>query len=196
MERSWPPTQPAASRHEARRAGLHSVAWRLQDIWADLNARYFHGALPPIEIQWSRRLTASAGMFVSRTGPRAREQGARRRLIRLSVPLLHAPALAPADAERELVATLAHEMIHQWQFDVLKRRPDHGAAFQRKMAVMNRDGLAVTVRHELERAVRAFIRHVWRCERCGCLYERQRRSISPIRHRCGRCRGALNEVVP
>jgi len=29
---------------------------RVQAQWADLNARYFGGALPPIEIQWSARL--------------------------------------------------------------------------------------------------------------------------------------------
>lgn len=166
---------------------------RLQALWADLNARYFRGTLPPIEIQWSRRLTSSTGMFVSRVGPRARPRPERHRVIRLSVPLLRGPVPAP---ERELLATLAHEMIHQWQYDRLRRRPDHGAEFRRKMVRMNRDGLGIAVRHDLEEAVRAFVRHVWRCTRCGCLYERQRRSISPIRHRCGRCRGPLREVPP
>ena len=43
---------------------------RLHAHWADLNARYFGGALPPIEIVWSSRLTPSAGLFVSHTRPR------------------------------------------------------------------------------------------------------------------------------
>lgn len=165
---------------------------RLQALWADLNARYFRGALPPIEIHWSRRLTSSTGMFVSRVGPRTVGRPERHRVIRLSVPLLRGPVPAP---EREVLATLAHEMIHQWQYDRLRRRPDHGAEFRRKMAAMNRDGLGIAVRHDLEAAVRAFVRHVWKCKRCGCLYERQRRSISPLRHRCGRCRGLLCEVT-
>ena len=31
----------------------------LAAIWFDLNVRYFDGALPPIDLVWSRRLTSS-----------------------------------------------------------------------------------------------------------------------------------------
>jgi len=48
---------------------------QLQSQWSELNTRYFGGALPPIEIVWSSRLTSSAGMFVSHAGPRSREDG-------------------------------------------------------------------------------------------------------------------------
>src|SRR6185295_5810023 len=106
----------------------------LQDLWRTLNLRYFDGALPPIPIVWSRRLTSSAGLFITREGPRPRrghsEPGGERRLIRLSVPLLQRPEVSPQDVR----ITLAHEMIHQWQFDVLKRRPNHGPDFRRKMS--------------------------------------------------------------
>jgi predicted SprT family Zn-dependent metalloprotease len=164
----------------------------LQCLWADLNRDWFGGNLPPIEIVWSRRLTASAGLFVSRGGPRRPAPGARR-LIRLSAPLL---LDAPDQAGRELLATLAHEMIHQWQFDVLARRPNHGPDFRRKMDEMNRAGLGITVRHDLAEAVRKLARYAWRCLKCGQTYERQRRTIRPSRHRCGSCRGALGEVSP
>src|SRR5512134_2752834 len=97
----------------------------LQHRSRTLNARFLAGQLPPITIVWSRRLTASAGMFVSRGGPRS-PSGRGRREIRLSRPLLERLARRTACAEQELLNTLAHEMIHQWQFDVLKRRPDHG----------------------------------------------------------------------
>lgn len=167
---------------------------RLQEAWGELNVRYFQGALSPIEIAWSRRLMSSAGMFVSRVGPRARTaHGAGpstgRRLIRLSVPLLQ------RQPEQEIISTLAHEMIHQWQFDVLKRRPNHGADFHRKMAAMNRDGLAVTIRHSLDDAVEALAKYAWRCLRCGRHYRRQRRTIRPNQHRCGHCRGPLREIL-
>jgi len=99
-------------------------------------------------------------------------------------------------AEREIIGTLAHEMIHQWQFDVLKRRPNHGPDFARKMAAMNRDGLGITVCHRYDEAVRAFATHAWQCRRCGKVYERQRRTIQPSRHRCGACLGQLREVLP
>lgn len=166
----------------------------LQQIWTELNHRHFKGALPPIDIVWSRRLTGSAGLFVSRGGPRTPLAGPRRRLIRLSAPLLQAGEDAAA-REIELRGTLAHEMIHQWQFDVLKRRPNHGPDFHRKMEMMNRDGLRITVHHDLAAAARPWLRYAWRCIACGQVYERQRRTIRPSRHRCGACRGKLEELM-
>lgn len=165
----------------------------LQCLWAELNRRHFGGGLPAIEIVWSRRLTASAGLFVSRGGPRNPVPGGRQRRIRLSAPLLRETS---DRAEREVLATLAHEMIHQWQFDVLKRRPNHGPDFRRKMEELNRAGLGVTVRHDLTEAVRRLANYAWLCLRCGRTYERQRRTIEPRRHRCGRCRGELGEISP
>jgi len=165
----------------------------IQDIWRDLNRRYFHDKLRPISIVWSRRLTASVGMFVSHVGPRAQQaspevHGSERRLIRLSIPLLQDQ---PYD---ELIGTLAHEMIHQWQYDILKRRPDHGPEFHRMMAHMNRDGLGITIRHSLEKAVHALTKYTWRCTDCGRDYHRQRKTIRPGRHRCGQCLGKLREL--
>lgn len=165
---------------------------RLQGLWTGLAHRYFQGRLPPIAIEWSRRLTASAGLFVSRVGPRSRrvercETRGSARMIRLSLPLLG------GQDEDEIIRTLAHEMIHQWQFDVRKRRPAHGQDFREWMARMNRDGLAVTLRHSLILQVEAFTRYLWHCAQCGMTYPRQRRTIHPRRHCCGRCRGRLLE---
>ena len=118
-----------------------------------------------------------------------------RRQIRLSLPLLGRLADATAFAEQEIVNTLAHEMIHQWQYDVLKRRPDHGLDFLRKMTEMNRSGLVgVTLYHGLTEQVRAVARYQWRCQECGRDYHRSRRSIREHRHRCGACRGRLELV--
>ena len=166
---------------------------QLRAHWTDLNTRYFGGVLPSIEIVWSTRLTSSAGMFVSHAGPRSREDGhdgRARRLIRLSTPLLQNLS------EHELLTTLAHEMIHQWQFDVRKRRPDHGPDFLEKMDAMNRDGLKITIHHTLDEEVSAFMTYAWRCLECGQDYQRQRRTIRPKDHRCGACRGPLGEVLP
>ena len=170
----------------------------VQALWADLNVRFFGGALPPIQIDWSSRLTSSAGMFVCRTGPRTRgvatgETLRERRVIRLSAPLLR--RTSPWD-EGTLASTLAHEMIHQWQFDILKRRPSHGPDFCRKMTEMNHAGLGISIRHDLQDAVRALTRYTWRCQRCGRAYERQRRTIRPGRHFCGACCGPLRELGP
>ncbi len=166
----------------------------LQALWARYNEQYFSGALTPIPIVWSARLTSSVGMFVSRTGPRcpperAAAAGTDRRCIRLSSKLLKQPG-----REREIALTLAHEMIHQWQYDVLKRRPNHGPDFRRMMDRMNEDGLGVTLYHALGRDVDALARYVWRCEHCGYLYRRQRRTIRPHMHYCGACQGPLSEL--
>lgn len=166
---------------------------QIQDIWHDLNRRYFGERLQLIQIVWSRRLTASVGMFVSHVGPRTphprlQAQNGERRIIRLSIPLLQ------DQPEQEMIGTLAHEMIHQWQYDILKRRPNHGPEFHRIMAIMNRDGLGITIRHSLDKAVHALTKYTWRCTECGRDYHRQRNTILPGRHRCGECLGKLREL--
>ncbi len=166
----------------------------LQDMWRRIAQQYFDGRLPAITIEWSVRLTASTGMFVSQVGPRSRfmstenRHGAARR-IRLSAPLLC------DQSEAEIIRTLAHEMIHQWQYDVKKRWPNHGPDFHDVMARMNIDGLGITVRHSLNQQVEQFSKYLWRCVACGTSYRRQRRSISARRHRCGNCHGELQEFL-
>jgi predicted SprT family Zn-dependent metalloprotease len=173
---------------------------QLTTIWSDLNTRYFGGTLPPIDIVWSTRLTASVGLFVTTIGPRISVQrwgmtAPRRREIRLSVPLLARVVAKTPYGEHEITSTLAHEMIHQWQYDILKRRPNHGPDFLRKMTEMNRDGmLAITTYHSLTDEVIALTRFAWRCRQCGRVYRRQRRTIEPRRHHCGVCRGSLQEL--
>ncbi len=162
-------------------------------MWQDLACRFFENRLPAITIEWSTRLTASAGLFVSQVGPRSRwvssayRHGAAR-VIRLSAPLLR------GEPEAELRGTLAHEMIHQWEFDIRKRRPSHGPTFREMMDRMNEAGLGITIRHQLNKTVDALNRYAWECVRCGMAYHRQRRTIMPARHLCSRCRGALVEV--
>jgi len=170
----------------------------LQTHWRNLNARYFDNRLPPIAIVWSQRLTSSVGMFASRGGPRSAQYATpdgTRREIRLSRPLLERLAERTSYAEQELLNTLAHEMIHQWQFDILKRRPNHGLDFLRKMTEMNRSGeVAITTYHSLQKEVLALSRFAWRCTNCGEIYRRQRKTIKPRRHQCGHCHGTLQEL--
>jgi predicted SprT family Zn-dependent metalloprotease len=103
-------------------------------------------------------------------------------------------SLLQGQSEQEIIRTLAHEMIHQWQYDVLKRRPNHGPDFHRMKDILNREGYGVTVRHGLEQAVLSFSKYMWRCLNCGVAYHRQRRTIRPAVHRCGTCRGLLREI--
>lgn len=94
----------------------------------------------------------------------------------------------------EIVRTLAHEMIHQWQFDVRHCRPSHGPDFLAKMHGMNHDGLGVSLYHHLDEAVQLWNRYAWQCVQCGFEYQRQRRTISTSRHRCAQCGGKLKET--
>lgn len=94
----------------------------------------------------------------------------------------------------EVVRTLAHEMIHQWQFDVRHCRPSHGPDFLAKMHRMNHNGLAVSRYHHLDEAVQSWNRYAWQCVQCGFEYQRQRRTIRTNSHRCGQCGGRLKET--
>lgn len=166
----------------------------LQTMWQHLSSRFFENRLPAIRIEWSSRLTASSGLFVSQVGPRSRWVSAAyrhgdARVIRLSAPLLR------GEPEAELLGTLAHEMIHQWEFDIRKRHPSHGPIFREMMNRMNEEGLAISIRHQLDENVAMWNRYAWQCIRCGMAYYRQRRTIVPSRHLCSRCRGALVEVT-
>lgn len=158
----------------------------LQTSWRDLNVQYFGGQLPAITISWSKRLTASAGMFRAKTLHCEPHDGGGSRLIRLSMPLLS------GEPDSEVIGTLAHEMIHQWEHDILKKSAGHGPDFHRMMAVMNRNGMNITVRHGLQ-GVEAFLRYCWQCVGCGFVYRRQRRTITK-QHRCGKCRSSLKQI--
>lgn len=168
--------------------------------WERFNRQYFAGRLPPIPIQWSGRLTSSLGLFMSRVGPRTNVSESSlpdrdRRCIRLSLPLIGRMPTDRLSREELILNTLAHEMIHQWQYDILKRRPDHGPDFRRKMREINRHGsLNITIYHSLSNEVYALARHAWRCQRCGEVYRRLRRTIHPRLHVCALCHGPLKET--
>ncbi len=177
----------------SRLADLPLSLEELQTMWSSLNASYFDNRLPSIEIQWSTRLTSSVGLFVSRSGPRTLQVSPETRhgtgrVIRLSLPLLREQPVA------EIRGTLAHEMIHQWQFDVKKCYPSHGREFRRVMNLMNEDSLGITIYHALTKEVEALSKYTWQCQQCGREYHRQRKSLSPKTHRCGYCWGDLREI--
>lgn len=175
---------------------------KLVQEWEALNIRYFGQVLSPITIAWSPRLTASLGVFVCQRhhGPASRVLSRSMRffasIIRLSTPLFASLARRPQVAERELRRTLAHEMIHQWQAEWLHILPNHGPTFVTVMERMNEDGCSVSIYHSWKHEVEQLSRHAWVCNECGLVYRRQRRTISPRYHRCGKCRGTLRVLPP
>jgi hypothetical protein len=78
---------------------------------------------------------------------------------------------------------------------VKKWCPSHGREFRRIMTLMNDDGLGITIYHSLGEDARVSVKLTWRCAWCGHAYHRQRHTLSTERHRCGLCRGPLQEIV-
>ncbi len=175
---------------------------KLIQEWESLNIRYFSRVLSPITITWSPRLTASLGVFVYQRhhGPAPRVLSRSMRsfgsIIRLSTPLFASLVRRPQTGERELRRTLAHEMIHQWQAERLHIIPNHGPTFVTVMERMNEDGCGVSIYHSWRHEVEQLSRHAWVCDDCGLVYRRQRRTISPRYHRCGKCHGTLRALPP
>lgn len=110
------PFRPHMSSHETRDERA------LQNLYAELNARYFDCILPPCRIAWSRQLTRAAGNI-----------DVKRAIIKLSVPLLidafdaidsptrslfgpeyEVCGVPCQNAEEALREILKHEMIHLW----------------------------------------------------------------------------------
>ncbi len=91
---------------------------RLQALHAALNAERFGGALRDIPVRVSRRMRSRLGHYVPAGEHAAVEIVVSRRHIR-------------RDGWDDVVDTVLHEMVHQWQ-DESGLRVDHGAAFRRK----------------------------------------------------------------
>jgi len=154
------------------------------DIYAlidELNHEYFGDTLPLCEVKWSRQLTRAAGSI-----------DVRRRLIKLSVPLLidaYATGAAGAgfeicgvrchDSQTALREILKHELIHLWLF-VHGRPHGHTAEFRAKARAVGqpktRHGIALPVPKS------GWLYH---CPSCGVESPRRRRYGRPVA--CGRC---------
>lgn len=144
----------------------------LQQLYADYNARYFDGVLPPCRIVWSRQLTRAAGNIQVKS-----------RLIKLSVPLLretfHSNSLFPreysvcgvpcADTGSATREILKHEMIHLWLHE--RGLPSgHSAAFRAKARQLGQS----KIRHEIALpAPKNF--YLYSCLHCLREYSRRRR---------------------
>ncbi|MGK7913074.1 MAG: SprT family zinc-dependent metalloprotease [Synechococcus sp.] len=162
----------------------------LEALFTQLNRELFDHQIPVIPVAWSKRMTRAAGLFWWKQhldGKKPEfEYG-----IRLSLPLLQQRPHA------DLLATLAHEMIHAWVSLYLEDlRHGHGTLFQTKMAEVNRiqSEFEVTQHHSFTEEVQRHTKYRWDCSQCGAIYRRQRNSIDVKRHRCGKCRGQLKPV--
>ena len=159
---------------------MSSVA--LQNLYVSLNAECFDGSLPPCRIEWSRRLTRTAGNI-----------DVRQRLIKLSVPLLRDAFRTDSlfgvehvvcgvlcagadDAVREI---LKHEMIHLWLHE--QGLPSgHTAEFRAKAKSIGQPRTRHNIALPPPRSG-----WIYACSACGDSFTRRRRYGKPVA--CARC---------
>ena len=163
----------------AARLELPCSEKELLDLYAALRLKYFRDAsgspvLPPpeaVRVEWSSRVTASAGICYSK-----------QRVIRLST---HYHARFPDEVE----ATLLHEMIHLIV-------PGHGAEFYRWMEQIRAQGGRVQ-RYAKERALpKKGVKWLYTCISCRRSYPYTRRlAYGGQRHYCKRCGPRLGRLV-
>ena len=158
-----------------------------KENFKEFNKKVFKGALGAVEVQWSTRLTKTAGLTRLKRqgkGPDQRRIAA----IELSTKLI--------DQEDRLRSTLMHEMCHAaaWLVDAV-HKPPHGSCFKKwaDTGMRKINGMLVTTTHSY---VTNTYKFAWACTTEGCpvTYQRHSRSVDPDRHRCGKCKGKLIEI--
>ncbi|HVZ78286.1 MAG TPA: SprT-like domain-containing protein [Gemmatimonadaceae bacterium] len=109
---------PAPPRRERTHPDDEPLVARLRLWHAQLNAERFGGTLRTIPLRVSRRMRSRLGHYVPSTSAEGVEIVISRRHLR-------------RDPVADVLDTLLHEMVHQWQ-DETGLPVDHGAAFRRK----------------------------------------------------------------
>ena len=100
------------------------------------------------------------------------------------------------DSEDRLRSTLCHEMCHaaQWLVDGVAK-PPHGSVFKKwaQLSMRKVNGMLVTTTHDY---VTNSFKFAWECTVDGCdfIIQRHSRTVDPLRHCCGKCRGKLIEI--
>lgn len=99
--------------------------------------------------------------------------------------------------ENRLLNVLAHEFCHLATFMIsgVTTNP-HGKEFKswasKCSAVFSCRGVQVTTKHSYE----IEFKYKWGCVKCGMEYQRHSKSIDTQRHRCGSCKGSLEQIRP
>jgi hypothetical protein len=96
------PGRRAPTRREATHPDDLRFAERLTEAHAALNEQLFEGALKPLAIRVSRRMRRKLGHYALAAGARPADIAIGRHHIR-------------RDAWEDVIQTLIHEMVHQWQ---------------------------------------------------------------------------------
>ncbi|PWY94393.1 hypothetical protein BO94DRAFT_563051 [Aspergillus sclerotioniger CBS 115572] len=106
------------------------------------------------------------------------------------------------DAEDRLIKTLAHEFCHLANYMISGVLKDaHGKSFYQwadKVKESLKDHpiygrhIEITTNHDYD----IDYKYVWRCVDCSMDYKRHSKSIDVRKHRCGTCKGLLQQIKP
>ena len=118
--------EPSYPKDYVERMRCQALAWRLADAWRDYNATYVRGCMVPPVIQ-----VCLMGQRLGAWYPETRE-------LRISY------AHVTCDSWHAVLATLRHEMAHQFTDEVLRAHGEtaHGSAFRQACEVLRADPAA------------------------------------------------------
>ncbi|RDW94032.1 uncharacterized protein DSM5745_01354 [Aspergillus mulundensis] len=184
----------------------------LDDHVSDGKVQRLSAATGGVRIVWSKTLQTTAGraswkrdrsIVSSRsTSPADSSSGSEAP----SVTTKHYATIELAekiiDDEDRLLNTLAHEYCHLANYIVSDVRDQpHGTSFKawgRKCKERLKDHpvyggrIEVTTKH----SYKIDYKYVWTCVDCCQNYGRHSKSIDPGKHRCGKCKGLLQQIKP
>lgn len=123
------PRGRAGARRESTHPDDVPYAARLTDAHAELNARLFASSLQPMTVRVSRRMKRKLGHYCLASSDRPADIAIARRHIR-------------RDAWDDVMHTLLHEMVHQWQQET-GLPVAHDRAFREKAREVGIDPRAV-----------------------------------------------------
>ncbi|KAK4192277.1 SprT-like family-domain-containing protein [Podospora australis] len=148
-----------------------------------------------IQIIWSKTLNTTAGRANWKCQTTTTTDGIEKKKKHFASIELSDKVI---DDELRLLNVVAHEFCHLANYMItgLTTNP-HGKEFKEWGAKCEKHfgktrGIVVTTKHTYE----IDFKYVWSCVECLTEYKRHSKSIDPLRHKCGRCKGTLNQVKP
>ncbi|KAF2743678.1 hypothetical protein M011DRAFT_489613 [Sporormia fimetaria CBS 119925] len=152
-----------------------------------------------IKLIWSKTLKTTAGRANWRREKIRLRMGPHPTDIRTEYRHVCSIELAEKviDNDERLCNVLAHEYCHLTTFMIseVSNNP-HGAEFKSWAHKVSRafahKNVHVTTKHSYQIAYK----YVWECVGCGYEYKRHSKSVDPVRHSCGKCKGRLLQTKP
>lgn len=200
------PSKRSRAEIEAKKDFENRKHQLVEDFFRELDERITDGKISElaastggVKLVWSKTLNTTAGRANwKRETQKVRNLDGTTTVIKRQHASIELAEKVIDDEER-LLNVVAHEFCHLANFMVsgIKDQP-HGHQFKvwgRKCSeVFGHRGVEVTTKHSYT----IDYKYIWTCsnELCAHEFKRHSKSIDPARHRCGSCRGQLNQTKP